>query len=94
MTGYCDRDSVPLERRIDDNEVTVQQRLIEYEQQIQPLASFFQDMNIRQDVNADAEPAALTAQLCAISPGRNQARLTEAGCPILARLNGVKALQI
>jgi adenylate kinase len=64
MTGYCDRDSVPLERRSDDNEVTVQQRLVEYDQQIQPLASFFKDMNIRQDINADVEPAALTAQLC------------------------------
>jgi adenylate kinase len=63
MTGYCDRDSVPLERRTDDNEVTVQQRLIEYDQQIQPLASFFKDMNIRQDINANVEPAALTAQL-------------------------------
>jgi adenylate kinase len=64
MTGYCDRDSVPLERRTDDNEVTVQQRLVEYEQQIQPLASFFNDMNIRQDINADMEPAALAKQLC------------------------------
>jgi adenylate kinase len=60
MTGFCDRDSVPLERRMDDNEVTVQQRLLEYEQQIQPLASFFKDMNIRQDINADVEPAGLT----------------------------------
>jgi adenylate kinase len=66
VTGFCDRDSVPLERRTDDNEVTVQQRLVEYEQQIQPLASFFKDMNIRQDIHADMEPAALTAQLCAI----------------------------
>ncbi|HEX4427381.1 MAG TPA: nucleoside monophosphate kinase [Terriglobales bacterium] len=66
MTGYCDRDSVPLERRTDDNEVTVQQRLIEYDQQIQPLASFFKDMNIRQDINADVEPATLTAQLCSL----------------------------
>lgn len=66
MTGFCDRDSVPLERRTDDNEATVQQRLFEYEQQIQPLASFFKDMNIRQDINADVEPAALTAQLCAL----------------------------
>jgi adenylate kinase len=69
MTGYCDRDSVPLERRTDDNEVTVQQRLLEYEQQIQPLASFFKDMNIRQDLNADVEPAVLTAQLCAMVQG-------------------------
>jgi adenylate kinase len=64
MTGYCDRDSVPLERRTDDNEITVLQRLVEYEQQIQPLASFFNDMNIRQDINAYVEPAALTKQLC------------------------------
>jgi adenylate kinase len=64
MTGYCDRDSVPLERRTDDNEITVPQRLVEYEQQIQPLASFFNDMNIRQDINAYVEPAALTKQLC------------------------------
>jgi adenylate kinase len=69
MTGYCDRDSVPLERRTDDNEVTVQQRLVEYEQQIEPLASFFKDMNIRQDLNADVEPAALTAQLCVLVNG-------------------------
>jgi adenylate kinase len=65
MTGFCDRDSVPLERRMDDNEVTVQQRLLEYEQQIQPLASFFKDMNIRQDINADVEPAGLTNLLLA-----------------------------
>lgn len=66
VTGFCDRDSVPLERRTDDNEVTVQQRLVEYEQQIQPLASFFKDMNIRQDINADVEPAVLTVQLCSL----------------------------
>jgi adenylate kinase len=64
MTGFCDRDSVPLERRTDDNEVTVQQRLVEYENQIQPLADFFRDMNIRRDMSADAEPAVLTAKLC------------------------------
>jgi adenylate kinase len=63
MTGYCDRDSVPLERRTDDNEVTVQQRLVEYENQIQPLADFFKKMNIRQDISADVEPAVLTAKL-------------------------------
>jgi adenylate kinase len=63
MTGFCDRDSVPLERRTDDNEVTVQQRLVEYENQIQPLADFFKDMKIRQDISADVEPAVLTAKL-------------------------------
>jgi len=63
MTGFCDRDSVPLERRTDDNEVTVRQRLLEYEEQIQPLASFFKDMNIRQDISADVDPAALASQL-------------------------------
>jgi adenylate kinase len=63
MTGFCDRDSVPLERRMDDNEVTVAQRLSEYDQQIHPLASFFKDMNIRHDLDADTDPAALTAQL-------------------------------
>jgi adenylate kinase len=66
MTGFCDRDSVPLERRTDDNEVTVQQRLAEYERQIRPLASFFKDMNIRQDIDAEVEPALLTAKLCAL----------------------------
>jgi adenylate kinase len=63
MTGFCDRDSVPLERRTDDNEVTVRQRLVEYENQIQPLADFFKEMNIRQDLCAEVEPAALTATL-------------------------------
>lgn len=66
MTGFCDRDSVPLERRTDDNEVTVEQRLIEYENQIQPLADFFEDMNLRQDISADVEPAVLTAKLFAL----------------------------
>ncbi|MGA9040464.1 MAG: nucleoside monophosphate kinase [Terriglobales bacterium] len=66
MTGFCDRDSVPLERRTDDNEATIQQRLVEYEHQIQPLASFFKDMNIRQDINADMEQSELSAQLCAL----------------------------
>jgi hypothetical protein len=47
----------------------VQQRLVEYEQQIEPLASFFKDMNIRQDLNADVEPAALTAQLWVLVNG-------------------------
>ncbi len=66
MTGFCDRDSTPLERRLDDNEVTVQQRLVEYDQQIEPLTSFFKDMNIRLDIDANLEPAVLTAQLCAL----------------------------
>jgi len=75
MTGFCDRDSVPLERRTDDNEVTVRQRLVEYENQIQPLADFFKDMNIRQDLCADVEPAALTAtlyELVQVAMGRSE----------------------
>jgi adenylate kinase len=62
-TGICDHDAAPLERRSDDSETVVRKRLVDYERQIQPLADHFRKMNILQDIDADLQPAALTAQL-------------------------------
>jgi adenylate kinase len=63
-TGICDHDAAPLERRSDDTESAVRKRLVDYERQIQPLADHFRKMNILQDIDADLQPAALTAHLC------------------------------
>lgn len=65
-TGTCDRDSAVLGRRGDDSESTVRQRLIDYEQQISPLADHFRELNILQEINADVPPALLSEQLCAL----------------------------
>ncbi len=65
-TGTCDQDSALLERRCDDSETTVRQRLIDYQRQIDPLADHFRKLNILQEINADVPPAVLSMQLCTL----------------------------
>jgi adenylate kinase len=61
--GICDHDSSTLERRSDDNEVTVRQRLLDYENQVQPLAEHFREMKVLRDINADVHPEVISEQL-------------------------------
>jgi adenylate kinase len=62
-TDHCDRDGSRLERRTDDSETTIRQRLISHEKDTQPLIEHFRKMNILHDVEADVDSCVLSRQL-------------------------------
>jgi adenylate kinase len=63
----CDFDAAPLEKRNDENELTVKRRLAIYRQQSQPLELFYWERGLLREVNAEAPKAEVTqAMLAAI----------------------------
>ncbi len=50
----CDVDGTSLERRADDDELTVRRRLAVYQEQTEPLERFFLDRGVLRDVDAQA----------------------------------------
>jgi adenylate kinase len=61
--GVCDLDGAQLERRADDDEAVIRQRLAVHEKETQPLVEYFREMNILEDIHADVDAATLSAQL-------------------------------
>jgi adenylate kinase len=61
--GVCDLDGAQLERRADDDEAVIRQRLAVHEKETQPLVEYFRGMNILEDIHADVDAATLSAQL-------------------------------
>ena len=51
----CDDDGTPLERRADDDELTVRRRLAVYQEQTEPLERFYRDRGLLREVNAEAK---------------------------------------
>jgi len=51
----CDNDSTALERRADDDELTVRRRLAVYQEQTEPLEIFYRDLGVLREVNAEAK---------------------------------------
>ena len=52
--NICDDDGTPLERRADDDELTVRRRLAVYQEQMEPLERFYRDRGVLREVNAEA----------------------------------------
>jgi adenylate kinase len=50
----CDVDGTPLERRADDDELTVLRRLAVYRDQTEPLEMFFWERGLLRDIDAEA----------------------------------------
>jgi len=51
----CDDDGTPLERRADDDELTVRRRLAVYQEQTAPLERFYRERGLLREVNAEAK---------------------------------------
>jgi len=62
--GRCDIDGTPLIQRSDDNEETIRQRLVTYEDQTKPLIDYYGRRNMLHDFNGDGAPETITRQLC------------------------------
>lgn len=61
MDNVCDHDGAVLERRSDEDELTVKRRMAVYRQQTQPLESFYRTRGLLIEVDAEA-PAALVSE--------------------------------
>lgn len=59
----CDFDQTPLEKRTDEDELTVRRRLAMYRQQTEPLERFYAARGLLRNVDAEAPPAEVTAGL-------------------------------
>ena len=53
--SVCDNDGSALERRADDDELTVRRRLAVYQEQTEPLERFYRDLGLLREVNAEAK---------------------------------------
>jgi adenylate kinase len=61
--GVCDFDGVALEKRSDEDELTVKRRLAVYRQQTAPLDSFYRERGLLRDVDAEAPAATVTERM-------------------------------
>ena len=60
--GVCDFDGTELERRSDDEELTVRRRIAVYREQTQPLERFYRDRELLREIDARAPEDAVTAR--------------------------------
>jgi len=62
--GRCDRECARLIHRSDDNEQTIRQRFVAYENETKPLIEYYGRRNLLYDFDADGAPETITRQLC------------------------------
>lgn len=62
--GVCDKDGGKLLHRADDNEETIRQRLVAYENQTSPLIEYYRQKNLLHDVDGNREPEVIAEELC------------------------------
>ncbi len=62
--GVCDIDGGPLIHRSDDNEETVRQRQVAYENQTRPLIDYYGQRDYFHDVDGNVAPEAIANELC------------------------------
>jgi adenylate kinase len=62
--GVCDKDGGKLVHRADDNEATIRQRLVAYENQTSPLIDYYRAKGLLHDVDGDRDPAVIADELC------------------------------
>jgi adenylate kinase len=58
----CDADGADLERRSDDDELTVRRRLAVYREQTAPLEAFYRERKLLLDIDAEAREAEVAAR--------------------------------
>ena len=62
--GRCDQECARLIHRSDDNEQTIRQRFVAYENETKPLIEYYGRRNLLYDFDADGAPETITRQLC------------------------------
>jgi adenylate kinase len=62
--GVCDKDGGKLLQRADDNEDTIRQRLLAYENQTRPLIDYYRRKNLLHDVDGNRDPESIAQELC------------------------------
>jgi len=62
--GVCDKDGGKLLHRADDNEETIRQRLVAYENQTSPLIEYYRRKHLLHDVDGNREPEVIAEELC------------------------------
>lgn len=62
--GVCDKDGGKLLQRADDNEDTIRQRLVAYENQTRPLIDYYRRKNLLHDVDGNRDPEPIAQELC------------------------------
>ena len=62
--GVCDKDGAKLLHRADDNEETIRQRLVAYENQTSPLIDYYRKKSLLHDVDGTKDPDLLAKELC------------------------------
>ncbi len=58
----CDADGVQLERRADDDELTVRRRLAVYRDQTEPLEAFYRDRGLLHEIDAEVREGEVTVR--------------------------------
>ncbi len=64
--GICDVDGAALERRADDDELTVRRRLAVYGEQTAALERFYADRDLLREIDAEVREADVTARMMAV----------------------------
>lgn len=64
QAGVCDKDGGKLLQRADDNEDTIRQRLVAYENQTRPLIDYYRQKNLLHDVDGNRDPEPIAQELC------------------------------
>ncbi len=62
--GRCDRECARLIHRSDDNEQTIRERFVAYENQTKPLLEYYGRRNLLHDFDGDGAPETITRRLC------------------------------
>jgi adenylate kinase len=63
QAGICDKDGGKLLERADDNEATIRQRLIAYNNQTSPLIDYYRKKGLLHDLDGNQEPNQISAGL-------------------------------
>jgi adenylate kinase len=63
VEGVCDKDGGKLIHRADDNEETIRQRLVAYENQTSPLIDYYRAKNLLHDIDGNRDPEPIAQEL-------------------------------
>jgi adenylate kinase len=61
--GVCDKEGGKLLQRADDNEATIRERLVAYQNQTAPLIDYYRSRNMLHDVDGTREPETIAREL-------------------------------
>jgi adenylate kinase len=69
VTGKCDNDSTALQRRPDDDESVVRNRLDVYKRQTMPIEEYYRNEHLLAEIKADVAPDAVFEALVEVTQG-------------------------